>query len=245
MTNGNALYDSLSTLVHERLCARTRPVSAEEPLFDPRARPVDAYFPHGNTVVSLLRGDGNGAEVEVAMIGSNGFLGFDALLSPTSAFDLAVVQTPGVVSCVNAARLYSEFASDVRTRTLLLAYGALFVDEITQAVVCNRMHSIEQRLARWLLMLSEHSGSREIGISHEIIGRMLGIRRVGATLAIGALSREGLIAHTRRHIVVCDPQRLRKHACDCVNVSLRRNKERAARTDVAVAVRSDRERAEC
>jgi hypothetical protein len=106
------------------------------------------------------------------------------------------------------------------TRTLLLAYVGLFVEHAIQSVVCNRVHSIEQRLSKWLLIIRDRVGSDVFDLSHDFMSKILGIQRSGVTLAIGALTDQGFIAHSRRHVDIRDANGLKERACECYSLML-------------------------
>jgi hypothetical protein len=126
-----------------------------------------------------------------------------------------MVEMGGEVSCVDALRLRAELGTDLNTRGLLLGYAALYIEQLIQGVVCNNMHSIQQRLAKWLLIMRDRLGREELQLSHEFLANTLGSQRSGITIAIGALSNDGLIHHSRKLIAVVDAKGLAERACAC------------------------------
>jgi CRP-like cAMP-binding protein len=219
---GNLVLDSFPPSVRERLQTRLRRVRADEVLSGFRWPDLDVYFPNGSTVVSLLRSTDEGPHVEVAMVGSDGLAGLDMLLSnETSGDTIAVVQTQGEVACINATRLQAEFWNDARTRTVISAFAGMFLEQVSQTAVCNGVHSVAQRLSKWLLALRDRTSSNELTVSHESMSRVLGTQRPAVTLAIGVLSAAGVISHSRRCIHVLDVVALRARACGCFELMLR------------------------
>jgi hypothetical protein len=215
VSRGNRLVDALPAAVRLRLQCRLRRVQAQEILFDCASERI-VYFPHANTVVSLVRSTDEGPQLEVGMVGSEGCANLDLLLGGAPNGDtFAVVQVAGDVTCVSVARLHAEFSSDEQTRILITAYAAMFLEQVSQASVCNSIHTIAQRLSRWLLAVRDRTGSNDLVASHESLSRILGTQRPAVTLAIGALTEAGVIAHSRRSIRVSDASGLGSRACGC------------------------------
>lgn len=127
----------------------------------------------------------------------------------------AIAQTGGEVVCISARLLHAEFSSEPRTRMLISAYAGMFLEHVSQTAVCNGVHTIAQRLAKWLLALHERTGSTDLVVSHEVLSRLLGTQRPAVTLAIGALRNAEVIAHSRRSIHLHDLPALRARACAC------------------------------
>ncbi|MGA8810709.1 MAG: helix-turn-helix domain-containing protein [Thermoanaerobaculia bacterium] len=218
----NRLLAALGSVVQQRLQEHTRIVHAQEILFDASQPQFNIYFPNGNTVISLVRGTDEGPQVEVGLIGSEGFANLDLLLTGAVHDDtLMIVQAAGEVTCIAAARLQSEFSTDARTRVLINGYAAMFLEHVSQTAVCNGVHSVVQRLSKWMLELRDRTGSNELQVSHESLSRILGTQRPAVTLAIGALTVMGVISHSRRSIYVRDPEGLRTRACGCFELMQR------------------------
>jgi|GEM_PF-1958129 len=216
VSRGNRLVDALPAAVRLRLQCRLRRVQAQEILFDCARRERIVYFPHANTVVSLVRSTDEGPQLEVGMVGSEGCANLDLLLGGVPNGDtFAVMQVAGDVTCVSVARLHAEFSTDEQTRILITAYAAMFLEQVSQASVCNSIHTIAQRLSRWLLAVRDRTGSNDLVASHESLSRILGTQRPAVTLAIGALTEAGVIAHSRRSIRVSDASGLGSRACGC------------------------------
>jgi CRP-like cAMP-binding protein len=211
---GNKLLDAFPATVRNRLNARVRSVTSRQVL-DNYNHSADVYFPHAGTAISLIRETAEGPQIEVGLIGPEGFANFQALLTSESSSTTAIVQTSGEVSCVSALRLRAEFAAEFGTRALLLSYTSICVEQLLQSVICNAVHSIEQRLSRWLLVVRDRIGGDDVRVSHDSLAKVLGIQRSGVTLAIGVLTEDGLIDHSRKRISVCNADGLSNRACEC------------------------------
>lgn len=174
-----------------------------------------AFFPHIGTVISLVRSAADGGEVEVGVVGGEGFTEIQPLLSRSTHRTEGVVQNEGAISRVALTALREVFGADAPTRELLLLYTSVHMDQVTQNTLCNGLHSIEQRLAKWLLIMRDRSGSDELHLTHELLSHMLGIRRAGVTVAVGTLADYGLVEHTRNRILILKPAAVAERACDC------------------------------
>lgn len=221
-TEGNKLLGSFTSSVLKRLDPHPRRVETHQTLFDAHQSPADVFFPHTGTVVSLVRATNEGRQIEVGLVGSEGFARLGALLGGPTDWSIGTVQAAGEVSCMRAVRLRAEFATDLATRELLLSYTSMVFEHLTQNVVCNSVHTIEQRLSKWLLILRDRIACDELRVSHELLAHMLGIQRSGVTLAIRTLTRDGLIVHFRKLIRIRQPKELQFRACECYGVILRR-----------------------
>jgi CRP-like cAMP-binding protein len=180
--------------------------------------PECVFFPHRGTVISLVRTTDDGAQIEVGITGAEGFVSVETLLDRRASESTAIVQSGGAVSCVSAQRLRAEFSTDPNTRAVLLGYLSLYLEHLTQNVICHRMHSIEQRLSKWLLILLDRASGHAIHASHDLLSKMLGIQRSGVTLAIGNLTAGDIIEHGRESIRIKDADALTGRACECFTV---------------------------
>jgi CRP-like cAMP-binding protein len=212
---GNRLLSALSPAALERLGAGYQTVYAGETLFEIDQVPQDAFFPDAPALISLIRGTNDGVRVEVGVVGGEGFACVQSMLAGDSPGIQAIVQISGRLRRVSADRLREGFDRDAGVRSLMLQYAALFIDQLTQAVVCNRLHTIEQRLSKWLLTVREGAGADDFQMSHDFLAQMLGIQRTGVTLAMGALRDGGMITHSRKQIHIRDPRALKCRACEC------------------------------
>ena len=173
------------------------------------------FFPHVGTVFSLIRGSLDGGEVEVGVVGGEGFAEVHSVLASSTYRAQAVIQNEGFVSRVPLPSLRGLLASDASARTLLLGYTSVHLEQITQNALCNGVHNIEQRLSKWLLIMRDRVGADTLHLTHEFLAQMLGIRRSGVTVAVGLLSDFGLIEHGRNRIVLRKPAAIEERACGC------------------------------
>jgi len=181
-------------------------------------------FPAG-CVVSAVARMHNGSDIEIALIGREGFFGTQLVLGSDVSSHEAMVQIPGTFFRVRAAAFRTCLRDDKELEAFGLRYVSAALDAIGQFAACNRLHPIEERGARWLLMAHDRVPTDEIFLTHEYLAMMLGVRRPGVSVAAAALERSGLIAYHRGRIVVTDRPGLEKASCECyvvVNDLLRR-----------------------
>jgi CRP-like cAMP-binding protein len=173
------------------------------------------YFP-SEGVISLITHMKSGVAIEVGLIGVDGMVGIPVLLGDHVAFEEAVVQIQG-----NALRMKSEKLKGRLAKahnpllTELLLYTRTLMKQVAQTAACNRLHTVEERLARWLLMCHDRVESNELPLTQEFISNMLGTRRASVGSAASGLQAEGLIRYTRGHITVVNRPGLEESACEC------------------------------
>lgn len=172
------------------------------------------YFPT-TAIVSLVHILRSGASTEVALVGSEGVIGMASLLGGGSAPERALVRISGHAYRVGSEMLSAEFGRSSALREVLLHFTQALMTQIAQTAVCNRHHSIEQQLCRWLLLCLDRIAVPHLAITHETIAHMLGVRREGVTSAARKLQDAGLIKCGRGRIVVLDRAGLEAHACEC------------------------------
>jgi len=175
------------------------------------------YFPQ-DAVAALLASMDDGKSVEVALTGAEGLLGIWALLGAEKYWYLAVVQVPGSFLRIHAEVLRAEFERGGVLHHQLLRYTRYLLAQISQTAACNRVHLLQQRLARWLLMLQDHAKGNEFPITHEFLSQMLGTPRSEVTLAAGMLRNLGLIRYARGKMAILDRQGLEAAACECYQI---------------------------
>ncbi|PKO53485.1 MAG: Crp/Fnr family transcriptional regulator [Betaproteobacteria bacterium HGW-Betaproteobacteria-20] len=175
------------------------------------------YFPT-TSIVSLLYVMENGASAEIAVVGNEGILGVPILLGGDSTPSRAVVQSAGYGYRMKALLLKNEFNQAGQLQRLLLRYTQALITQMAQTAVCNRHHSVEQQLCRWLLLSIDRLSGNELCMTQELIANMLGVRREGVTEAAGALQQLGLINYHRGHITVLDRKGLEAKSCECYQV---------------------------
>lgn len=176
-----------------------------------------AYFPT-TAVVSLVCETADGASLEFAVVGNEGMVGVELLLGGGSTPGRAVVRTAGEALQLPARAMQDEFARAGSAGHLLLRYTMALITQVTQAAVCNRHHSLDQRLCRWLLMSLDRVQDNEVAATQEQIANLLGVRREGVTEGVLRLQRLGLVRHARGRILALDRKGLAKQACECYAV---------------------------
>jgi CRP-like cAMP-binding protein len=170
-------------------------------------------------VVSLVTMTEDGSSVELALIGNEGVVGVGVFLgSRRLSNQRAVVQVPGESLRVDADIFQAELAQDGKVSALLQNYTVALLTQIGQGVACNRLHSLEERCARWLLMTGDRVGRDEFPITQEFLAQMLGVRRPSVTLAAGVLQRAGFISYRRGEMQLLDRDGLEQSSCECYGV---------------------------
>ena len=175
------------------------------------------YFP-ADCIVSLLYVMKDGASAEIAVVGHEGLIGVALFMGGESTPSRAVVQSAGHAFRLASKILKREFEHGGPLQHLLLRYTQALITQMAQTAVCNRHHSVEQQLCRWLLLSLDRLPSDELSMTQELIANMLGVRREGVTEAAGKLQTAGLIQYNRGHIKVLDRLRLEQRVCECYAV---------------------------
>ena len=175
------------------------------------------YFPT-NSIVSLLYVMEDGASAEIAIVGNEGIVGISLFMGGETTPSRAIVQSAGQAFRVPSQVLKTEFRRAGPLQHVLLRYTQALITQMSQTAVCNRHHSVEQQLCRWLLMSLDRLGSAELSMTQKLIADMLGVRREGVTESAGKLQKLGLIEYSRGRIVVLDRAGVEKHACECYQV---------------------------
>ncbi|MFN2333623.1 MAG: Crp/Fnr family transcriptional regulator, partial [Wenzhouxiangellaceae bacterium] len=152
------------------------------------------------------------------VVGNEGIVGIAVFMGGASTPSRAVVQSGGTAWRLAAAELKSEFNHHAEMRMVMLRYTQALITQMAQTAVCNRHHSIDQQLCRWLLLSMDRLLTRELVMTQELIANMLGVRREGVTEAAGKLKNAGIIAYRRGHITVVDRPALEKRCCECYEV---------------------------
>lgn len=217
-SRSNALLATMAPRHRARLAGLLKPVSLAfgDVLFEAQLiRHV--YFPV-DCVVSLFAPLEGHLAIEVGVVGSEGLVGVPLALGVRTSSVQAFVQGAGTALRMEAASFQRELARNPALHAAVNRYIHLLMCVHTQTVACNAFHPIEARCARWLLATRDRMESDEVELTHEFLARMLGVRRVGVTVAAGNLQRRGLIAYSRGRIAILDPERLAAAACVCYRV---------------------------
>ncbi len=175
------------------------------------------YFPT-TAIVSLLYVMENGASAEIAVVGNEGIVGVSLFMGGETTPSRAVVQSAGKAYRLSGARLKTEFNLASPVLHLLLRYTQALLTQMAQTAVCNRHHSLDQQLCRWILLSLDRLHGNELVMTQELIAKMLGVRREGVTEGALKLQRAGLIHYSRGHITVLDRAGLESRSCECYAV---------------------------
>ena len=188
-----------------------------EILYEPGGQLQHAYFPT-TAIVSLHYVTESGASAETAGVGNEGVVGISLFMGGDTTPSSAVVQTAGHGYRLERHLLKQEFNRGGLLHRLLLRYTQALITQMNQTAACNRHHSLEQQLCRWLLLTLDRLPSNELVMTQELVASMLGVRREGVTEAAGNLQRAGLIRYRRGHISVLERSGLESAACECYGV---------------------------
>jgi CRP-like cAMP-binding protein len=186
-------------------------------LYEPGTRMRHVYFPT-TSIVSLMYVMEDGASAEIAIVGNEGILGISLFMGGDTTPSRAVVQGAGYGFRLKAQHLKDEFARFGPMLRLLLRYTQALITQMSQTAVCNRHHTVDQQLCRWLLLSLDRLASNELVMTQELIANMLGVRREGVTEAAGKLQEAGLIRYRRGRICVLDRRGLEARSCECYQV---------------------------
>ncbi|MGH8648182.1 MAG: Crp/Fnr family transcriptional regulator [Burkholderiales bacterium] len=215
----NYLLAALPAEDYERLLPRLEPVSLplRWPVYEAGRTQGYVFFPT-TAIVSLLYVMENGASAEIAVVGNDGIVGIALFMGGETTPSRAVVQCAGHGYRLKAAVLKKEFERGGPLQHLLLRYTQALITQMAQTAVCNRHHSVEQQLCRWLLLSFDRLSTNELKMTQELIANLLGVRREGVTEAAGNLQRDGLIHYSRGRITVRDRRALESRVCECYAV---------------------------
>ena len=186
-------------------------------LYEPGVTLDHVYFP-ATAIVSLLYVMENGASAEIAVVGNEGLVGISLFMGGESTPSRAVVQSAGQGFRLEAQRIKDEFSRAGPAMHVMLRYTQALITQMAQTAVCNRHHSLDQQLCRWLLLSLDRLQGNELVMTQELIANMLGVRREGVTEGALKLQRAGLIRYARGQISVLDRPGLEKRACECYGV---------------------------
>ncbi|MDP2238530.1 MAG: Crp/Fnr family transcriptional regulator [Burkholderiales bacterium] len=215
----NSLLAALPHREYRRLLAGLEPVTLTfgEVLYGPGETIRHVYFPNDSLVSLLTLADGHLA-LEVGLIGCEGMVGIPLVLGHNASLVRALVQGTGTAMRMASAHFLREFRLSLPLQHELYRYTHTLMAQISQTAACNRFHVVEARFARWLLMTHDRVKSDQFCMTHEFLGHMLGVRRVGVTKAAQALQKRKLISYSRGDIVINDRKGLEAAACQCYEV---------------------------
>jgi CRP-like cAMP-binding protein len=182
------------------------------------AAQLDYVFFPTTSIISLLYTMENGSSAEMGLTGNDGVVGIALFMGGGTMPNRAVVQSAGRAFRMKAKLLQDEFARGGTFQRLLLRYTQALITQISQTAVCNRLHSVEQQLCRWLLLSHDRLNTNELVMTQELIADMLGVRREGVTVAAGRLQDEGAISYVRGRIQILDREKLEATVCECYRV---------------------------
>jgi CRP-like cAMP-binding protein len=215
----NKLLAALPEADWQRWLPNLEPVDLPlgEVLYEPGATLSHVYFPT-TAIVSLLYVMENGASAEIAVAGNEGIVGISLFMGGESTPSRAVVQSAGQAFRMEAQTLKDEFGQHGPVLHLLLRYTQALITQMAQTAVCNRHHSLDQQLCRWLLLSLDRLQGNQLVMTQELIANMLGVRREGVTEAALKLQKAGFITYARGHIKVLDRSGLEECTCECYAV---------------------------
>jgi CRP-like cAMP-binding protein len=215
----NHLLAALPEAEFGRLAPHLEPVAMPlgQVLYEPGGQMQHAYFPT-TAIVSLHYVTESGASAETAGVGNEGVVGISLFMGGNTTPSSAVVQTAGAAYRLPGRVLKQEFSRGGMMQGLLLRYTQALITQMIQTAACNRHHTVEQQLCRWLLLTLDRIPSGELVMTHDLVASMLGVRREGITQAAGNLQRAGLIRYRRGHISVLERSGLETWACECYAV---------------------------
>jgi CRP-like cAMP-binding protein len=215
----NRLLAALPPDEYERLRPQMQQVSFSlgEVVYEFGGQLDYVFFPT-SSIVSLLYTMENGTSAEMGLTGNDGVVGIALFMGGGTMPNRAVVQSAGGAIRMKAKLLQDEFALGGKFQQLLLRYTQALITQISQTAVCNRLHSVEQQLCRWLLLSHDRIQSDELIMTQELIADMLGVRREGVTVAAGRLQDAGAISYVRGHITIVDRRKLEETVCECYRV---------------------------
>jgi CRP-like cAMP-binding protein len=214
---GNHLLDMLPNEERRRVGSSASAIElvAGEGLYEAESRISSVYFPTSG-VASLLTPTSDGKWIETALVGREGIVGIRAFLGGgTSGNERAIGQVPGKALEIGADTFRGHVESGGKLRDVMFAYTQALLSQTAQSVVCNAVHEIQERCARWMLQVHDRVDGDEFSLTHEFLADMLAVRRSSVTVAAGALQEAGLIRYRRGHVTVVNRPGLEEASCEC------------------------------
>jgi CRP-like cAMP-binding protein len=216
---GNWLLDALPPEDYQRLLPNLKPVtfSLGEVIYESQGQMEHVYFPT-TSHISLLYTMVDGSTAEVGLVGNEGLIGIALFMGGDTTPNQAIVQGAGDAFKMRATAMQAEFNRGGAFQLALLRYTQALITQISQTAVCNRLHTAEQRLCRWMLMTHDRVQSDKLQMTHEFISHMLGIQRESVSLIASRLQEKGAISYKRGHIQIVNRQILEEGSCECYDV---------------------------
>jgi CRP-like cAMP-binding protein len=215
----NHLLAALSADAYARLLSHMEPVDMPLgwALYEPNCRLAHIYFPT-TAIVSMLYVTESGASTEIGIVGNEGLVGISLFMGGETTPSRAVVQSAGAGYRIKASAVKTEFALGAELQYLALRYTQALITQMAQTAVCNRHHTLDQQLCRWLLLSMDRLPQNDLRMTQELIANMLGVRREGVTAAAGQLQAAGLISYSRGRITILDRPGMERRVCECYAV---------------------------
>lgn len=212
----NRLLAALPLEEYQRLLIQLEYIELElgKVLYQPGEAIDYVYFPH-DSLISLVMVLQDGSTAEVGLVSGSGMAGISVILGSAISFNQAIVQVAGSAMRMRTEHLNAALKQGGKLQGLLLRYVQALLSQVSQTAACNRLHTIEARLARWLLLVQDAIHSDELQLTQEFIAQMLGVRRAGVTVTASALQQAGLIHYSRGKITVLHRKGLEAVACEC------------------------------
>lgn len=192
-------------------------LALKEVLYEP-GQPIEHVYFVTSGVVSLLVTMQNASAVEIATVGNEGVVGMPVFLGAETSPIRAITQIPGSALRMSVAAFKRVVEPAGAIHDLIRRYSQALINQISQSVACNHLHSIEDRMCRWLLTCHDRVGADDFPLSHEFLAQMLAVRRPSVTIAAGSLQKAGLITYRRGHVTIVDRPALEAGACECYGV---------------------------
>jgi hypothetical protein len=215
----NQLLKSLPKSTYIRLSKHFEPcpLQLKDILYRPKVPIQHVYFPQ-NCILSLIIPMKNGTQVEAATVGNEGMGGVGVFLDSLLPHMITLCQVPGTATRIKAAPFKKEIDRDPKLHKIMHHYTQSLMTQFAQGVACNRLHTVKQRAARWLLLTRDRVQSDNFGLTQEFLGTMLGVRRASVTEVARQLQKQNLITYTRGAIQILNRKALEKVACECYQV---------------------------
>jgi CRP-like cAMP-binding protein len=212
----NRILAALPAGEYERLLPHLKPVTLEyrQVLYEPHKTIRYSYFPE-DSIISMVSTVIDKAVVEVGLAGREGMVCVATFLGVNSTPHRGIVQGQGTAMRMKASVLREEFKRGGKFQDLLLRYTQAHLVQIAQTSVCNRLHALEARLSRWLMMIHNRVDGDDFLLTQDFISMMLGVQRTGVTEAAGSLQKKGIITYSRGKITILDHQKLEETSCEC------------------------------